>query len=200
MKHEWGPSEDVRQEFPKLEIPQALRVQALEKSLPAIGLSFCIAALIVVVLIAIGLGPKKALGFFAVTTAAGIVCMGLRSFLLGRRTVDHVTRCGLAAMSLVMAGSWGSVALFVYHQPGMIIPLHLMVILLACGGLMMVTLSAQCFCATIVGAAALFAPFVYVLFTQNPDDWLIYLFSSALCFFIVVGFGYHANTQAERFM
>ncbi len=200
MKHEWGPSEDVGQKFHKLEISQALRVQALEKSLPAIGMSFCVAALIVVVLIAIGLRSEMALGFFAVTTVAGVFSVGLRTFLLRRRTVDRVTECGLVAISLVMAGSWGSVALFVYQQPGTIVPLHLMVVLLAGGGLMMVTLSAQCFCATISGAVALFSPFGYVLFTQNPAYWLVYILASALCFFIVIGFGYHAYTQAERFM
>ena len=114
-------------------IASALRKEALEASIVTIVLALNFATLTVLVLLATGISGRAAAGFCIVVALASAVCLLLRGHVLKRGRFDIAAEYVLIIIALLMAGAWGSLAIFAmdFTDPH---AAQLLLALLTCGG------------------------------------------------------------------
>lgn len=179
---------------PDFAIVRALRKEALETSFVSIILALNVAILTVVVLLATGISGRAASVFCIVIVIAAAASLGLRGYFLTLGRFDGLAECGLTVMALLMAGSWGSLALF---SPDHADPraTQLLLALLTCGGLAMILMSSQRIYSIIAGSLSLFFPFVCELLIQRPDQWMINITACGISILVILGFGIAVNKE-----
>jgi len=128
---------------------------------------------------------------------SGLISLLIRHYLIQENKFGAIAECGIILMNLIMAGSWGSLAFFIFDKENLPL-IHLLLSLLACGGFAMVTLSGQRIFAVITSALALLFPFILLLFYHTPNDWGVYVAASFFCLLVILGFGYTVFKQNEE--
>ena len=178
-------------------VTSSLRAEALETSLISIVLAVNVATLTVVVLLAVGISSQAASTFCIVIAAGSGTSLCLCEYLLKRGRFDCTAEHGLIAMAVLMAGSWGSLAVFAsdWRDPR---SGQLLLALLTCGGLAMILLSAQRLLAVLAGSIALFGPFIAMSAIDCRDHGSLYITASGICILVTLGFGYTINRQHQH--